>query len=75
MNRTPTVFDQTAADFTAKVDKQIASGRYQRGNLFLAAAESSVPAQGQITDAALAGYRRCWPRGALGSLALIFRQK
>ena len=50
MNRTPTLFDQTAAGFTAKVDKQIESGRYQRGNLFLAAAESSVPSQGYILD-------------------------
>ena len=50
VSRTPTLFDQTAANFTAKVDKQIESGRYRRGNLFLTAAESSVPAQGYILD-------------------------
>ncbi len=46
----PTLFDQTAADFTAKVDKQIDAGRYRRGDLFLAAAISSVPSHGYILD-------------------------
>lgn len=50
MSRNPTLFDRTAANFTAKVDKQIESGRYRRGDLFLAAATSSVPSQGYILD-------------------------
>jgi SAM-dependent methyltransferase len=49
-HKNPTVFDRTAIDFTAKVDKLIAAGRYRRGNLFLAAATSSVPPQGHILD-------------------------
>jgi 2-polyprenyl-3-methyl-5-hydroxy-6-metoxy-1,4-benzoquinol methylase len=48
--RNPALFDQTAADFTTKVDRHIAAGRYRRGNLFLAAADSSVPSQGYILD-------------------------
>ena len=47
---TPTLFDQTAAGFTAKVDKLIDAGRYQRGNLFLSAAVSTVPTHGDILD-------------------------
>jgi 2-polyprenyl-3-methyl-5-hydroxy-6-metoxy-1,4-benzoquinol methylase len=47
---TPTLFDQTATAFTAKVDKLIAEGRYRRGNLFLDAALSAVPAQGYVLD-------------------------
>lgn len=50
MSRNPTLFDQTAADFTAKVDKHIDSGRYRRGNLFVAAVASSVPSNGAILD-------------------------
>ena len=50
VSRNPTLFDQTATDFTAKVDKFIDSGRYRRGNLFLAAAASSVPSHGTILD-------------------------
>lgn len=46
----PTLFDRTAADFAAKVDKYIDAGRYRRGNLFLAAAESFVPSHGMILD-------------------------
>lgn len=50
MRGNPGLFDQTAADFTAKVDKQIDSGRYRRGELFLAAATSCVPDHGYILD-------------------------
>ncbi len=50
MSSNPTLFDQTAADFTAKVDKQIDSGRYRRGDLFLAAAMASAPSRGNILD-------------------------
>ena len=46
----PTLFDETAADFTAKVDKLINAGRYRRGNLFLSAAASMVPPKGDILD-------------------------
>jgi 2-polyprenyl-3-methyl-5-hydroxy-6-metoxy-1,4-benzoquinol methylase len=46
----PTLFDETAADFTAKVDKLVNAGRYRRGNLFLSAAASTVPSKGDILD-------------------------
>jgi len=49
-HKDPTVFDRTALDFTAKVDKLIDTGRYRRGNLFLAAAASTVPPKGFILD-------------------------
>ena len=50
VNGTTSLFDQTAADFTAKVDKQIHSGRYRRGDLFRSAVVSSVPPHGHILD-------------------------
>lgn len=50
MSGTSSLFDQTAADFTAKVDRQIHSGRYRRGDLFVSAVVSSVPPQGYLLD-------------------------
>jgi len=50
MRGTPSLFDKTAAEFTAKVDKQIRRGRYRRGNLFLSAAVSSTCPQGYVLD-------------------------
>jgi 2-polyprenyl-3-methyl-5-hydroxy-6-metoxy-1,4-benzoquinol methylase len=47
---TPSLFDQTAADFTARVDKQIHAGRYRRGDLFMAAVRSCVSSQGYVLD-------------------------
>jgi 2-polyprenyl-3-methyl-5-hydroxy-6-metoxy-1,4-benzoquinol methylase len=50
MRENPTLFDRTAADFASKVDRQIDAGRYRRGELFLAAAVSSIPSRGYILD-------------------------
>ena len=50
MGGNPTVFDETAADFTAKVDKLVNAGRYRRGNLFLSAAAATIPPKGDILD-------------------------
>ena len=50
MTQCTSVFDETAADFASKVDRQIDSGRYRRGDLFLAGIESSVPSNGYILD-------------------------
>jgi 2-polyprenyl-3-methyl-5-hydroxy-6-metoxy-1,4-benzoquinol methylase len=46
----PTVFEETAADFTAKVDKLVNAGRYRRGNLFLSAAAAAIPPKGDVLD-------------------------
>ncbi len=47
---TPSLFDQTAADFTARVDQQIHAGRYRRGDRFMAAVRSCVPSHGYVLD-------------------------
>lgn len=44
------LFDETAASFAAWVDKLIAMGRYRRGECFVEAARSMVPAGGHILD-------------------------
>lgn len=50
MGETASVFDSTANDFATRVDRQIASGRYRRGDLFLAAAQAHTPQGGYILD-------------------------
>ena len=50
MGEKSTLFDLTANDFASSVDRQIDSGRYRRGGLFLAAAKRSVPSGGYILD-------------------------
>jgi 2-polyprenyl-3-methyl-5-hydroxy-6-metoxy-1,4-benzoquinol methylase len=44
------LFDAEAVEAAATWNKQIASGRYLRGNMFLNAAVSSVPSNGYILD-------------------------
>ncbi len=50
MGRNASLFDLTATEFAAKVDRQIASGSYRRGELFLAAAQVLAPPGGYILD-------------------------
>ncbi len=44
------IYDRTATAFASKADRLIDSGRYRRGDLFVAAAVLSVPAHGDILD-------------------------
>jgi SAM-dependent methyltransferase len=44
------VFDSTAERFASAADQQIATGTYLRGDIFMLAAVSSVPALGDILD-------------------------
>lgn len=44
------IFDDTAGRFASRIDQQISSRRYSRGDLFLSAALSTVPANGHILD-------------------------
>ena len=50
MQNAPTVFDDTASKFAAKADSQIHEGIYRRGELFLKAALSAIPAGGSVMD-------------------------
>ena len=50
MQRTSTIYDETAAAFALGVDRQIRAGRYRRGELFVRAALSAVPRGGNILD-------------------------
>lgn len=50
MGEKSTLFDLTANDFASGVDRQIHSGRYRRGDLFVGAAMRSVPSGGYILD-------------------------
>jgi 2-polyprenyl-3-methyl-5-hydroxy-6-metoxy-1,4-benzoquinol methylase len=50
MRENSTLFDETAAEFASRADRQIDSGHYFRGDLFLAAVVSSVPSEGYILD-------------------------
>jgi 2-polyprenyl-3-methyl-5-hydroxy-6-metoxy-1,4-benzoquinol methylase len=50
MEQSTSLFDLTATEFAAKADRQIASGYYRRGELFVSAAKVSVPAGGYILD-------------------------
>ncbi|MGB6132614.1 MAG: class I SAM-dependent methyltransferase [Acidobacteriaceae bacterium] len=50
MEARPTIYDETASAFASRIDRQLRAGRYRRGELFLAAARSAVPAGGSILD-------------------------
>jgi 2-polyprenyl-3-methyl-5-hydroxy-6-metoxy-1,4-benzoquinol methylase len=50
MEARTTIYDETAAAFASGIDRQIRAGRYRRGELFLAAAQSAVPRGGNILD-------------------------
>lgn len=50
MDQSNPLFDLTATEFAAKVDRQIAANRYRRGELFVAAAKTFTPPGGYILD-------------------------
>src|SRR5271165_2264405 len=50
MGENTSLFNETAAEFAYRADRQIDSGRYWRGDLFLAAALSSIRSKGYILD-------------------------